>query len=601
MPEHGWIYRHGDFELAQLAGLVERGFAANRYVDYAMNFSRLDDAPVTFRRGGASPFEVTVPPIPGQPAGFYVGSDTDDWSVDGIPCLVRAGAADDPPHRRQEPIVRITAAVTDGIVTLEAPVLGRPIISSATRPAVQSGESLAEALGTVAETRHDILQLDDTTWTTVHELGFRYLRISGAAPATIDIDTRVRSSPVGGSFLSSSSRLNDIWTTSARTLRLCMQGLMLDGIKRDRMPWIGDQALNTFANAYAVGDGGIVRDSITALGRPTHGYVNGIADYSLWWLINARSYQRYFDDRAFLAREASNIAVFLTQLASYATDAALFRPRTEPDGFEGAGEGSVFIDWGASFEPGRDSTALQVLWCWALASGAELLALADHPAAARWDDLAATARASVTALGWDSGRGLWKEYLGDCDTTSPYPNFLAVLAGLGEATAASVGVVTGADRLGTPFMTSFAIQAIGRTGRVPEAVARIESLWGGMLDAGAATFWEEFAEASSPADVSNYAMYGREFGKSLCHAWGSGPAALLPELVLGIRPLADGWGSFEVVPALGDLDWAAATVPTPHGDIVVRAEGSSVTVTVPAGTTLVRGDARISGPTTVTV
>jgi hypothetical protein len=30
---------------------------------------------------------------------------------------------------------------------------------------------------------------------------------------------------------------------------MCMQGLMTDGIKRDRMPWAGDQALSTLCNA----------------------------------------------------------------------------------------------------------------------------------------------------------------------------------------------------------------------------------------------------------------------------------------------------------------------------------------------------------------
>ena len=49
-----------------------------------------------------------------------------------------------------------------------------------------------------------------------------------------------------------------------------------------------------------------------------------------------------------------------------------------------------------------------------------------------------------------------------------------------------------------------------------------------MLESDTTTFWEEFPEPGESA----YAMYGRPFARSLCHAWGAGPAALLPETVL---------------------------------------------------------------------
>ena len=56
---------------------------------------------------------------------------------------------------------------------------------------------------------------------------------------------------------------------------------------------------------------------------------------------------------------------------------------------------------------------------------------------------------------------------------------------------------------------------------------------------------------------------GAPFGRSRCHAWAAGPAAILPEAVLGLRPLDDGWSRFTVRPDLGDLEWAAAVVPAP--------------------------------------
>jgi hypothetical protein len=94
-------------------------------------------------------------------------------------------------------------------------------------------------------------------------------------------------------------------------------------------------------------------------------------------------------------------------------------------------------------------------------------------------------------------------------------------------------------------------------------------------------------------------MYGRPFGKSLCHAWSSSPAALLPQAVLGIRPLADGWTRFAVQPRLGDLEWAEARIPAPQGDIVVRADAEGVSVEAPPGAVLVVLDGDQAGPVSV--
>jgi hypothetical protein len=39
--------------------------------------------------------------------------------------------------------------------------------------------------------------------------------------------------------------------------------------------------------------------------------------------------------------------------------------------------------------------------------------------------------------------------------------------------------------------------------------------------------------------------------------------------VLGVVPIQDGFTAIRFTPALGDLDWARGTIPTPHGPIDV--------------------------------
>ncbi|MDN4613730.1 hypothetical protein P5G50_04620 [Leifsonia sp. F6_8S_P_1B] len=591
-----WYYPPRQYELGMLHELVRSGFAANRHVDYALNHAQPASA-AEFRVDGGDPFMVAaVPPAIELPdaARVEVRLPGEDWQ----PAVAVAAHGEAPPHVQPEPVVAVPLTLRDGLWEADGPLLGRPVFASIAEPVVSSGESREEALADpeAAETRHDVVRLPDGRWTTAHRLGFRYLRVESDNPITdVIVEASRRPTPRAGAFSCSDDELTRIWQVSADTLRVCMQGLMLDGIKRDRMPWIGDQALNTLANAYAFGDGGIVAASLTALGRPRHGFVNGISDYSLWWVIGTGFFASAFDARAYLAGEADHLHAFVEGLAEQAGDDGLLRPRPGDDDFLKL----VFIDWGVEADPARDATALQVLWHWALTSAAHLLGSVGHPGAGRWEALAATVRSTLHRTAWDAEGQVWREYADGASAASPYPNFLAVLARLGGAdgdvTPAMRALLTGTRRAGTPFMTGFLLRALIEAGEPATAVECVRELWGGMLAAGATSFWEEFAEPGA----SPYEMYGRPFGKSLCHAWSSSPAALLPDAILGVRPLADGWARFAVAPALGGLEWAEARIPAPQGDIVVRADAGGTVVDVPAGAVLVAEGGEHPGPACV--
>ncbi|GAA1056241.1 hypothetical protein GCM10017608_27390 [Agromyces luteolus] len=650
--DRAWAYGRDQYELALLGRLVDDGFAANRHVHYPRNHGRpaqhvrfravttaavlvtvrvAGRAEVSVRADAAGPaslatgvvvvgddlrFEV---PVVGTVVEFHVVARTGDAPALGIPAAAAladwAASVDDgpwesialrpggerPPHLEAPGHVEVAVARRpDGLYDAGAPLLGTPVLPRGPQPVVGSGESEAEALAeeTDRETRHDVIRVEEG-WATRHPLGFRYLSI-GADAAPPEVRVRAEVTPIArpGAFACSDDRLTRVWAAAQYTLRVCDQGLMIDGIKRDRMPWAGDQALSTLANAFALGDGGVVADGLVALGRPDHGYVNGIADYSLWWVVNADLYVRYFGDRGFAEREAAHVDAFVADLARFADDRGVFRPEAQRGGFVDSGPGSVFLDWGLAIEHGRDPVALQMLWCWALRSAARLLDRVEHAGAARWSALADLVESTVRSSGWLAETDRWADYLGADATTSspaPYANFLAVLAGLhsdGVPDGVASSIRTGTA--GTPFMTAFRLRARLAAGEHDAVLEEIERIWGAMLDAGPGTFWEE-----GPSGGDDLAMYGRPFGRSLCHAWSAGPAALIPEAVLGLRPLDDGWTRFEVEPRLGGLEWASAVVPTPLGDLFVHADAEGVTVQVPAGATLVRGERVEVGPAVV--
>jgi alpha-L-rhamnosidase len=109
----------------------------------------------------------------------------------------------------------------------------------------------------------------------------------------------------------------------------------------------------------------------------------------------------------------------------------------------------------------------------------------------------------------------------------------------------------------------------------------MKDYWGGMLREGATTFWEKY----NPADkgTQHLAMYGRPYGKSLCHAWGASPIYLLGKYYLGIQPVKAGYSEFAITPNLGGLTWMEGTVPTPHGSIHLYMNTNTIKVKVSEG------------------
>jgi len=651
-PEVDWWYPPAEYELALLGRIVDEGFAASAMVHYSDNYAR-PAGRTTFRRaigdderlivwrstgrttaaidgidiavgtvvgrderlipvGGGRIVELTVHAEDGEPAAIGVPrerglKDPRGWQCAATPegewhpALSRAGTSR-PPHLIGEPVSTVLLHLEPGgLWAADAPVLGRPVVEGGPRPTFFVGESWEEAAAGPHSAESLPVTIDVGTgeaprWTTMHPHAIRYLRVDGAAPRSVSVDAIIRPAPRRGAFYSSDDRLNRIWATSAYTLRLCMQGLIVDGIKRDRMPWAGDQALGVLANAYSFADGVIVRDGLVALGR-ADGYVNGISDYSLWWVVAQEAYLTYFDDRQHALREAETVHAFMSTLAQDVGPDGVLRPAERAGGFAHAGPGSVFIDWGVVTEPGRDSVALQLLWYRALRSASRVLTAADHDGAQRWTVAADETRSLLMARGWDAGAGVWREYLdGRPGGASQYADLLGVLAGLvptGDEATVAASIARG--RFGTPYMRSFALLARVELGDTAGVLADISDSWGRMLDAGAQTFWEEFPDD----DSSPLAMYGRPFGRSLCHGWAAGPAALLPAAVLGLKPITDGWREFEVRVELGELLWATAVVPVPHGEIFVTADTRQVRVEIPAGCTLVSdGGDRTTGPAT---
>lgn len=134
------------------------------------------------------------------------------------------------------------------------------------------------------------------------------------------------------------------------------------------------------------------------------------------------------------------------------------------------------------------------------------------------------------------------------------------------------------------FYGYYVLQARAAAGDYQGCLDVIRRFWGGMLDLGATTFWEDFNldwtkdavgidQLVPPGKKSIHADYGAYCYKglrhSLCHGWASGPTVWLTEHVLGIRPLEPGCKTLRIEPHLGDLEFAEGHFPAPSGTVSV--------------------------------
>lgn len=363
-----------------------------------------------------------------------------------------------------------------------------------------------------------------------------------------------------GSFSCSDEKLNRIWDTAAYTAHLNMQEYLWDGIKRDRLVWIGDMhtEVNTILAAFGYNE--IVPRSLDVVRdeTPVGAWMNGISAYSIWWLLIHCDWYRAFGDKPYLEEQRDYLRGLMTLLASF----------VDADGGETLPEGRL-LDWPTNDDPVAKHVGFQGLLKLALDNGAYLLRELGE------DETAALCEASAERM---------KQHT-PAPTTAKQANALMVLAGLADPIEVNEKILTPGGGHGySTFMGYYILSAKAKAGDYAGALRDMKEYWGGMLDMGATTFWEDFDldwmnnagridEVVPEGKIDIHGDYGNycyiKFRHSLCHGWASGPCPYLSNYVLGIRNLAP--CKYEVKPELADLEWAQGTYPTPKGAISVWA------------------------------
>jgi hypothetical protein len=413
--------------------------------------------------------------------------------------------------------------------------------------------------------------------------GFRYALVRNARDAEVSAESIFYPAQAIGSFHSSDARLNRIWQTAVDTAHLCMQDSILDGIKRDRGRWIGDDEVIHRVIADVYGDPRLVRAGLEdAIGSaPVTGPVNGLPGYSAWWIISEFEYVQRWGD----LDQLRNVQSRMLQLL------ALMERDLDADHLYAAKDGGKpFVDWspGLSSDSPESRRAVHFEYLLAFRRAAALLRFTGDSADATRFDALADAMTSVAQTNLIDATGAF----GDRWQT----NAIAVLAGAVQTDAQREAVWRVLARtvnprkpydIITPYYGSYLLDAMAALGHRDEALAWMRAYWGGMLDAGATSFWEAWDPAWAGPDPHARLEADDKVGyyTSLSHGWSSGPAAWLIEQILGITPLAAGYRRIQVRPDLAGLQWAQGAIATPHGPVRVKATTRHITVTIPSGIT----------------
>ncbi|WP_346858521.1 alpha-L-rhamnosidase C-terminal domain-containing protein [uncultured Draconibacterium sp.] len=415
--------------------------------------------------------------------------------------------------------------------------------------------------------RDIVMEIPRTGLIEIGNTGFRFVRIDLLQPDTkINLKEarailRIRDIPYLGSFKSSNARLDSIWLTGAYTAHLNMQEYLWDGIKRDRLVWLGDfhPELATITNVFGYNE--VVPRSLDLACEqyPLPNWMNNMSSYSMWYLIIHYDWFMQNADIDFLNQHKDYIVGLIDLIAS----------KIDENGAETLSE-FRFLDWPSTPNKEGVEAGYRALLVWALKDAGKLCEILNEK------DAAQQCESSIEKLN--------KNIKGHNDLKQAAA--LMAVAGILDPSKACTEVIAvdGAARFST-FYGLYMLDALSMAGMQNKALDIIDAYWGGMLDMGATTFWEDFniewmensarLDEFTPEGMNDiHGSFGDycypSYRHSLCHGWSSGVTAWLTKNVLGIKVMEPGCKTLKIEPHLGNLDWVEGSFPTPMGVVKVK-------------------------------
>ncbi len=438
------------------------------------------------------------------------------------------------------------------------------------------GESVGEALSSIGEKgatnehspRDFVYPVSFMLDNVIGQTGFRFLKIELMGEnAMLEISSvsailNIQSVEVG-SFSSNDALLDKIVETAIYTLHLNLQnGMMWDGIKRDRAVWSGDTNPEILSLMYFFGNVPNIKNTLRFLRKsnPKGMWIEGISSYSMWWIINVCNYVLQSDDFLFCAEMRIEVLQELLRFES------CYEENGKANFAKASSWEWCFLDWPTS-ESEDAETGVANLMLYAL----EKVRMTFHSD---------------------------KEILDICEKirkkamrcTYPEPQYKQVMAMqtlvFGASERAKEFLESGGAKGLSTFMGYYILKALSICNS-EKTLDILKEYYGGMLQKGATTFWEDFdiawMENSGRIDeitpIEKKDVHG-DFGRfcyqgyrhSLCHGWSCGVLAFLVEEVIGLKYDKE-TRAFTANPKPYGLKKFTVNLHTPRGKVRVCFDG----------------------------
>ena len=405
---------------------------------------------------------------------------------------------------------------------------------------------------------------------------FRYIFIPEgdvAREIELEADYKYVDFPRRSKFACTDERVNRIWEVSEETFRLSSGIFFIDGIKRDRWIWSGDAYQSYFINQYLFYDADICKRTILALrgNDPIPQHINTILDYSLYWLISIENYYNMTGDMEFVQM----IYPKMESMMQYC------RNQLDENGFIYGRPGDwVFVDWADIDKTGviSEEQFLLARSYQAMIAVRKLLGIDSS----EFEQLFEVLKKNIWKFYWDEAQGAFIDsYSSGNKKVSRHSNIFAALFDYTteEETQSILHKVLLNDKVSaitTPYFKFYELEIMAKLGQYDIVLENIKSYWGGMLDRGASTFWEEY-KPEEPEE-QQYGMYGDKYGKSLCHAWGASPIYLIGRYFMGLRPTSVAYETFEIEPHLDSFNEFCCELPVNEGTVRIEYKADQLTV-----------------------
>ena len=404
-------------------------------------------------------------------------------------------------------------------------------------------------------------------------LGFRYFQIDnpGETLAPSDVVALTRHSAVpdehAATFASSEPTVDAIFELSRHSALFGAQEQFIDTPTREKGPWLWDGFNESLTAMAALADQNLTRKSLQEFAQsqarywpsgavnkiyPTGLGAEDIDEYSEIYAEWVWQYWMCTGDRLLL----QEVYPVLVKLSGY-VHGAVDRSRGLVTGLQTT----------ESSYPYRVATRLNILGANVFRRTADVAEILGRPSVEvtrqRGRQAALTAALNKHLTRSD---GIYVDGLVGRETLAPRAsqevNACAVVYGVVPAgrLSAVAAHVAGLELHAEPQTAAEVIRTLATVGNYDELMARLTDAttngWANILARGATYTWEVW----QPSDAN---------GDSMSHGWGSNVLVEIQRWLLGVRPTAPGYATFEVVPPPTGPEWVEGTVPTPRGTVAV--------------------------------